>query len=210
VSHDTELVSRLCDEVIWLDEGRIAAQGEAQAVVSKYLAEMEIETRRRTPDSSAIQATPSGIDLKLNENRFGSLEMQIEAVSLLNNHGEIISKLNNGEGLKILIEYFAPEPITAPNFGVTITRQDGLVCWEGSTQAQPSPVKIFQGKGKLALTLERLDLAQAQYFIDIGIYQQEWAYAYDYHWHVYTIEMIAGSSQKGFLIPPHAWKFEDG
>jgi len=209
VSHDTGLVSKLCDEVIWLDGGKIAAHGEAQTVVSKYLAEMEAETRRRTPNSDVAQLVTAGIDLKLNENRFGSLEMQIEAVGLLNQHGEAIRELKNGDALTILIDYFTPGPITAPIFGATITRQDGLVCWEGNTQAQTLPAKYFQERGRVSLFLERLDLAPGKYFIDVGIYHHDWTYAYDYHWHVYSIEISAGGSQKGFLLPPHAWKFEE-
>jgi lipopolysaccharide transport system ATP-binding protein len=201
-------VSNLCDEVIWLDRGKVAVQGEARVVVGEYLAEMEAETRRRTPKSTAVHHTLTDIDLKLNENRFGSMEMQIEAVGLLNQHGEAIRELKNGEALTILIDYLAPIAIAAPIFGATITRQDGLVCWEGNTQAQPLPAKYFQGRGRVILTLERLDLAQGQYFIDVGIYQHDWTYAYDYHWHVYTIEISAGGSQKGFLLPPHRWKFE--
>ncbi|OGO35103.1 MAG: hypothetical protein A2W35_11475 [Chloroflexi bacterium RBG_16_57_11] len=45
VSHDTSLVSRLCDEVIWLEAGRMAAHGEATEVVGQYLVEMEAENR---------------------------------------------------------------------------------------------------------------------------------------------------------------------
>jgi lipopolysaccharide transport system ATP-binding protein len=209
VTHDTGLVSKLCDEAIWLDRGKVAAHGEAIMVVSEYLAEMEKETRRRTPESSVVQPTSTGIDLQLNKNRFGSLEMQIEAVKLLNNHGETTCSLNSGEGLTILMDYIAPKPITGPNFGATITRQDGLVCWEGNFQAQPLPGKNLQGRGRVSLTFERLDLAQGQYFIDIGIYQRDWTYAYDYHWHVYTIEISADGGQKGFLLPPYAWKFEE-
>ena len=207
VSHDTGLVSKLCDEVIWLEGGKVAAQGETQAVVRKYLAEMEAETRRRTPESPLIQASNSGVDLKLNENRFGSLEMQIEAVSFVNQHGETTHVMNNGEGLTIFIDYLTSKPIAAPIFGVTITRQDGLVCWDGNTQSQPVPVKKIQGRGRVILNLERLDLAQGRYYIDVGIYQQDWEYAYDYHWHVYKIEIVGGESQKGFLVPPHIWEF---
>lgn len=41
VSHDTSLVSRLCDEVLWLEAGRVRAHGAPAEVVGKYLAEIE-------------------------------------------------------------------------------------------------------------------------------------------------------------------------
>jgi homopolymeric O-antigen transport system ATP-binding protein len=209
VSHDAGLVSKLCDDVIWLEEGSTAAQGEAQKVVHEYMVEMAAETRRRTPRSIAVSTTPAGVDLTLNENRFGSQEIQIEAVSLFNKYGEAIRAINSGEGLTISIDYNSPQPIASPIFGVTITREDRLVCWEGSTQAQHPPAVNLQGRGRVILTLERLDLAQGQYFIDVGVYHKDWAYAYDYHWHVYTIEVLSDRDQKGVLLPPHRWSFEE-
>lgn len=207
VSHDTGLVSKLCDDVLWLDKGQVAARGEAQEVVSQYLAKMEAETRRRTPESNLVQPTPGGIDLKLNENRFGSQEMKIEAVSMCNSHGDVIRYLDSGEALTIAIDYSAPEPITAPIFGVTISREDGLVCWDGSTHGKLLPARDLQGRGRVVLSIDRLDLAAGDYYIDVGIHHQDWAYAYDYHWHVYSLEIGAHTAQKGLLLPPHTWKF---
>ncbi|MBN2369409.1 MAG: ABC transporter ATP-binding protein [Vicinamibacteria bacterium] len=36
VSHSLELVEKLCDRAVWLDRGRIAADGEPSSVVAKY------------------------------------------------------------------------------------------------------------------------------------------------------------------------------
>lgn len=209
VSHDTGLVSKMCDEVLWLDKGKVIARGDPQHVVNKYSAEMEAETLRRTPGSKLVQATPTGINLKLNENRFGSLEMKIELVRMYNAQGESTSYLENGEGLTIMIDYMAPEPIPSPIFGVTITRQDEVVCWDGNTKDQLPPHAKLHGKGRVSLSLERLDLAQGEYFVDVGIYQQDWEYAYDYHWRAYPLEIGARTHQKGILLPPHSWTFEE-
>ena len=39
VSHDHELVRSLCNRVIWLDRGKVVADGEADAVLTLYLGE---------------------------------------------------------------------------------------------------------------------------------------------------------------------------
>jgi len=38
VSHDLDAIARVCDEVLWLDHGKIKAQGEARSVVREYAA----------------------------------------------------------------------------------------------------------------------------------------------------------------------------
>jgi lipopolysaccharide transport system ATP-binding protein len=209
VSHNTSLVSSLCDEVLWLDKGEVVARGKPQEVVNQYLAALEAETRRRTPKLKFTQQPmPAGIDLKLNENRFGSLEMKIEAVGMYNAEGEPISSLESGAALTIVIEYGAPVPVSTPIFGVTIVRKDGLVCWNGSTEDQPLPTSTYEGNGRVILALDRLDLPQGEYFVDVGIYQQNWDYAYDYHWHVYPLNVGAQPDQRGFLVPQFTWQLE--
>jgi lipopolysaccharide transport system ATP-binding protein len=38
VSHQPELLRRLCNRVIWIDHGSIVADGEPDAVINNYLA----------------------------------------------------------------------------------------------------------------------------------------------------------------------------
>ncbi|MEJ2750051.1 MAG: ABC transporter ATP-binding protein, partial [Anaerolineae bacterium] len=63
----------------------------------------------------------------------------------------------------------------------------------------------WQGEGRISLILERLDLTEGTYFVDVGIYEAHWAYAYDYHWHVYPLLVTAESETKGVLAPPYRW-----
>lgn len=209
VSHDTGLVGKVCDEALWLDKGQVIARGDPQEVAEQYVEEMEAETRRRTPALDLVQTTPAGIDLKLHENRFGSLEIRIDAVRIHNVRGESIDHLENGEGLRVVIDYSAPEPAPSPIFGVSITRKDGLICWDGNTQGQLMQNAQVHGDGRVTLSLERLDLAHGEYFVNTGIYERDWTYAYDYHWHVYPLKVGAPTQQKGILLPPHSWTHEE-
>jgi lipopolysaccharide transport system ATP-binding protein len=205
VSHDAGLVSRLCDEVLWLDRGKVAARGEAEEVVEQYLAEMEAETRRRTPESSVVQPTPVGIDLKLNENRFGSLEMEITDVTLLDVNGRAVEELPSGQSLSVQIAYRAPQPIPSPIFGVTISREDDLICYDSNTETAGVVAPILQGSGTITLVFDRLDLADNQYCLDVGVYKGNWEYAYDYHWHAYPLRITAAGGAKGVVQPPQRW-----
>ncbi len=59
----------------------------------------------------------------------------------------------------------------------------------------------------MILDIERLDLRGGEYFVDVGIYEKNWEYAYDYHWHVYPLKVQSDYSFKGMLAPPHAWSW---
>jgi lipopolysaccharide transport system ATP-binding protein len=200
ISHSVEQVQELCDQVLWLRKGQVVAQGEPEVVVGQYLAEMRSETQQRTP-SRPPQLTKTGVELRVNENRFGSLEVEITNVRLLP-----ASKLHSGDALSIEIEYLSPQLIHAPNFGVSISDEDGEVCFDTNISAGELALSSIQGQGKIALHLDRLDLSGGQYFVDVGIYETHWDYAYDYHWHAYPLVIDSMIQKKGLLCPPHRWE----
>ncbi|MBK8901211.1 MAG: ABC transporter ATP-binding protein [Anaerolineaceae bacterium] len=205
VSHDANQVQQLCDDVLWLRQGQVVAHGEPAVVVGQYVAEMQSETRRRTPEAVPLLHATSGQTLQINKNRFGSLEMEITAVHLQNTRGEVLSDIESGEGVAVVLEVEAPTAVPSPIVGVTISREDGTVCYDTHTQADGMQLGVWQGKKQIALQLERLDLTQGVYFVDVGIYEANWSHAYDYHWHVYPLLVTTGEKEKGMLSPPARW-----
>jgi lipopolysaccharide transport system ATP-binding protein len=209
VSHDTTLIQQLCDEVLWLRAGRVVAQGNPDMVVGQYLDALSAETRRRTPIDWPIVPTRMGTELRVNENRFGSLELEITDVRLLAAVGAPATELESGAPLCVEIDYVSPQPVQAPIFGVTISREDGLICCDTSTSAAGLVLPTIHGRGQIGLHLERLDLEGGQYYVDVGVYETGWAYAYDYHWHVYPLLIRAPGGHHGVLRPPHRWAIGD-
>jgi lipopolysaccharide transport system ATP-binding protein len=209
VSHDTTLIQQLCDEVLWLRAGRIVAQGNSEMVVGQYLDELSAETRRRTPMDWPTLQTRMGTELRVNESRFGSLELEITDVRLLEPAGVLATELESGDPLRVEIDYVSPQPVQAPIFGVTISREDGLICCDTSTSAAGLILPTIHGRGQITLHLERLDLEGGQYYVDVGVYEAGWGYAYDYHWHVYPLLIHASGGHHGVLRPPHRWAIGD-
>jgi lipopolysaccharide transport system ATP-binding protein len=205
ISHDTTLIRELCDQALWLRGGRIVAHGSPDMVVEQYLDGQGAETRRRTPAEGPMSRTRMGVELRVNENRFGSLEMTITDVRFFDRKGHATAELHHGEALRIDIDYLAPQPIRAPIIGVTISREDGLICCDTSTAAAGILLPTAQGHGRISLLIDRLDLEGGQYYADVGIYEADWTYAYDYHWHVYPLLIQAPAGHQGVLHPPYRW-----
>jgi len=206
VSHDTSLVEKLCDEALWLNAPEIKAQGPAKLVVQQFVKEMQTETQRRTPSSWRPLQLREGEELRVNENRFGSLEMEITEVRLLNAAGFPATAFESGDAIQVEIYYSAPQEVHEPIFGVTISKEDGFVCYDASTETDGKLLSKVQGRGKVSLYFERLDLIGGSYYIDVGAYRRDWAYAYDYHWHAYPLEVRPTHGEKGILRPPHRWE----
>jgi len=56
------------------------------------------------------------------------------------------------------------------------------------------------------LHFDRLDLVGGQYYVNVGVYERNWAYAYDYHRGVYPLLIRPTGGEKGILRPPHRWE----
>lgn len=202
VSHDASQVEKMCDRALWLKHGTVMAYGEPTLVANQYITEMQTQTKQRTPNRPP-QLTRSGQVLKTNENRFGSLEVEIINVKL-----KPSSEIDSGEPLMITIQYSAPKPVYEPIFSVSLTRQDtGEIHFDTNTKVSHNHISSIQGEGKISLYLDRLDLGNRSYFVNIGIYEKDWSYAYDYHWHVYPLRVSSRTGTSSVLNPPCRWEF---
>ena len=102
-------------------------------VADQYLDDQSVETRRRTPAEGPTLQTRMGAELRVNENRFGSLEMTITDVRFFDRKGQEITGLHHGEALRSTSNTSHRSRSRAPIFGVTISREDGLICCDTST-----------------------------------------------------------------------------
>ncbi len=207
VSHDISAIRQFCDEVIWLRHGKIAAHGPTDIVASEYVSEMTLETRRKTPRAVPVAYTAAGIPLRVNENRFGSMEIEIRSVLLLGPGGLPMAELDSGDPLAVQVEYQGDAPPEPPLIGITITREDGLVCFDTSSESMRVS-ELQRGNGVVRFKMDRLDLVGGQYYVDVGLYCRDWSYAYDYHWHVYPLTIRPTRGDKGVVRPPGQWEVE--
>ena len=200
VSHDVKQVERLCDRALWLKRGRVIAYGEPTVVAGQYAMEMRSQSQQRTPHRPP-QLTRLGTELRVNENRFGSQEIEITDVRLQPN-----SILETGDALCIEIDYQSQQLIDTAIFGVTVSREDGTTCLDVNTSDMRIPVPRISGENTIRLWCDRLDLCSGKYFVNVGVFKEDWAYAYDYHWHVYPLVVESEVPAKGILTPPMRWE----
>ena len=210
ISHDLSQIEELCDQALWLRGGSVVAHGTPDILVGEYKAEMANRTRARTPVEMPEVVTPSGVVLKPHENRFGSLEMQITAVRLLDPTGRDVRTIESGEPLTIEIGFTGDPALPPPIVGVSIADADYVNCVDVNTEGDRAPIDSIQPANRIALQIRRLDLSAGHYHVNVGLYHPSWAYAYDYHWEAYPLTIEATVRTSGRLAPPRSWLLGDG
>jgi lipopolysaccharide transport system ATP-binding protein len=206
ISHNTNQIKSFCDKALWLHAGRVMKYGTPEEVVNDYLKKMELEPYDSV---SSTKQTSKSIRSKLsiNENSCRNSNPKILSVRLLDLDGLPVTGLNSGDPLRVEIEFQTFQPIETPIFGVGIYRKDHQVCCRTNTSATGLSLPTIQGREKIKLCLERLDLEGGKYYINVGIYEQNWNYTYDYHWnaHQFFVRPTRGD-RKSILNPPLRWE----
>lgn len=197
-SHDLEQITEQCDRALWLQEGTVRTCGEADEVVDEYREAMHTETFDRTPEPDN-EAPTSGLVLR--ENRFGSQEMTIEEVRI---GGATPGRVEPEESLSVsLLLRRDGSTIAAPIVGVSIHRVEeaDVLCCEASTDMDGVVLGDISGELLVDFHWEDIELLPGEYLVDVGVYQSDWSFAYDYHWHVYPLKVVGEDTSKAIFRP---------
>ncbi|MGI9263384.1 MAG: ABC transporter ATP-binding protein [Gammaproteobacteria bacterium] len=208
-THDLQQAVEICDRVLWLDEGRQRSLGDPSQVVDEFRNQASVETAARTPLPDPTDTTGMQSELVLRDNRLGSQEVRITGVYISDLEGNTAKAIAAGQPARLVLEYEAKKPVDGAIFGVSISTEDGRVCLEVSTAHASVEQHALGGKGAVVLELFQLELRPGSYFVDVGIYEREWRYAYDYHWHVYPIEIKPTETKMGHRSVPHRWSVKE-
>ncbi len=216
VSHEASAIRDICDEALWLHGGHLMALGAAPEVVRHYLVhitggEPAAELLDDVPAPPGVSPHPTvrtrdGAEVVLDEQRFGSVELQIADVRVLEHDGQHAGDFRPGEPVNIEIAYQVTERLVGPIFAVRFLRGDGVVCVDLNSEMSALSASVIEGAGTAILHIERLDLAEGTYTIDVACYANGWTYAYDYRASVHTLTVGRGEPTSAVLSAPHHWE----
>ena len=197
VSHNLEIVRRLCSDLIWLEKGKLEAIGDTEEIAELYAA-------------SGHEADPSA-KLWLQEKSFsrhGSGEVEITAVHIYNAQNQPCSVFKTGESMTIEMHYEAHEPVEEPEFGLAILNQDGIVITSPNIHRAKMKVGTVTDSGILRYTIDSLPLLNGHYSITAAIHDSRLAFAYDFHKEAYSFRVIVSDtaeSYQGIVEIPATW-----
>ncbi|HZW26138.1 MAG TPA: ABC transporter ATP-binding protein [Gallionella sp.] len=133
VSHDKQAIQSICDRAILLDGGRVAKQGDPEAIMDYYnalIAQKENSMVQQTVlDSGKVQTIS------------GTGEAEIESVAVLNDKGMPVEVVNVGERITLKIGARVHAHIPELVLGYLIKDRLGQSIYGTNTHLLGSPVK---------------------------------------------------------------------
>lgn len=154
VSHALDSVTELCSRAIWLDRGRIRAEGPARDVVRKYL-------------GVAYQET--GVALADRVDRRGDGTLRFTSVKFLDTSGGELSAVELGQSLTVAIPYVGSTGMELERVILLLVFRDAqerevLRLWSPN-QAVEFP--RIPPRGEVTCTIPKLGLAPGRYTLDV-------------------------------------------
>ncbi|HKA37712.1 MAG TPA: ABC transporter ATP-binding protein [Thermoanaerobaculia bacterium] len=206
VSHDLSLVAQRCRRAVWLEKGRLAADGPAVETVALYrerVAEEEGDRRRdhRAGGASPSRATPE------REKKIGSGAAVVEGVELLDGAGNRAGRISSREPAALRMRVRAAVPLSDFVFGFAISTVAGAVVFGSNTDIDGFAPGEFAGEGSVTLEIPACALAPGLYSADAAVHARDGA-PYDYRRDVLRFEVTADTATAGVWNPDRRWRFE--
>jgi hypothetical protein len=222
VTHSLGLVERMCDDAIWLRHGKVADRGDPKRVVDAYLTYVAggeeallAEHHGQAPQEEAsVVAEPTGPEPPAarggyREGRWGSREVEITDVRLLDSSGHERHVYVPAEDVTVSLSVRAAEPIEDFVFGVGIFTADGISVYGTNTHIEDFVPIRAEGEGTVSLRLEGLRLVEGTYLLDLAAHKRDGT-PYDYHRGLYSFRVKSRIKDVGAYRPEHSWRFAGG
>ena len=204
VSHDTNAVRGLCDEVLLLERGRIIAQGPPVNIVQQY----EVMVAERLAQMSAgkvveFQDTGAPETGQLTtERRFGDFAGRIASVALENEEGEARERFLSGEKMRARLRVQFAEDLANPVFGMMIRNRFGVEVFGANTQLMKLETGDFAKNSEAEVTFAiELNLGHGSYQLSFAVHTPE-NHVYDYRVDCAVFEVLGAEESIGIAPLP--------
>lgn len=207
VSHDTDLLARVCQKMVWMEQGRVRKIGRVEDVIREY------------KDQTLNHLFPKPIpilDIKqfLNsrQGRFGSGDALIEKVCFLDCEGRPTYTLTHGKPATIRVYYRlqsdCPEGLDCVWILITPRGHDVAAI---PSYEMGSPFPAFWDGGYFDFHIPRLDLTPGQYRGHVslcrgGDHTTNGIYDIHMHYHSFSVKPDPRLSIHGAYSPPCTWE----
>lgn len=169
VSHDAEAVKSLCERAVWLDGGRVRADGDSDTVLGEYLT-----------SAGGPHPADSG---PVSPREWGSREVFFEAVSITDETLSETSVFRPGKPLKVRarISQGKGSPVDNVILGYSLHRPDGETVLSGNNLEAGFPLLSVSGKCSAVMTLNLRAIEPGNYLLGVSLTGNDT----DYHWQDY-------------------------
>jgi lipopolysaccharide transport system ATP-binding protein len=155
VSHNLAAVEHLCSRAIWIDDGRLRADGKPKEVISSYM-------------STFSDGAGHSIDLRGNTSRRGSGEIRFTQIEFLTQDRICKAVVCSGDTVIARLHFEANQRVENLIFGLEIHTQLGTLVVQMHTYNSGIDIPVIKpGAGYMDVEIHDLNLMPGQYTLSL-------------------------------------------
>jgi ABC-type polysaccharide/polyol phosphate transport system ATPase subunit len=221
VTHALGLVEKICDDVLWLRHGKVADRGDPKRVIDAYLTyvaggeEKQLAAVAASPPATSLSPSPDapadepGPARGYRAGRWGSRDLEITHVRLLDQSGRERHVYAPGETVRVVLSVRAAAPVEDFVFGLGLFTADGTSVYGTNTDLEGYKARRLERDAEVSLILHDLRLVEGTYLLDVAAHKADGT-PYDYHRGLHRFRVKSRTKDVGVYRPVHGWDFSGG
>ncbi len=207
-SHSLFQIESLCSRVLWINQGKLMAEGDAKNVVSAYQTFLDrsvLDTTEQAsaPEEEAVSANlPRTGGYVYGHARLDEIDIQIDGGTDSN------AIVKSGQStVEVKVSFVSDPAVPCPTVAVTLHAMDGRMLtsaatWEDHVTLQ----RTLNGSGEISIVFEQLPLLKGEYLISVYLLCEQGIHLYDSANGVATLRVQQEGRLQGYFAVPHTWQ----
>jgi ABC-type polysaccharide/polyol phosphate transport system ATPase subunit len=201
VSHDLSALNLYCDRVLLLQKGHLVADGPSAEVTAQY--RRIVGAMSEADDHEHIAA-----DEMVTDSRWGTRDVEVTAVRLLDDSGNRHTSFATGGGLTVAVDYAIHGDVTDFVVGLAFKRSDGINITGPNTNTARFEMKAGPPGtcGTVSYRVPHLALLGAKYLLTVAVYDGFLNHAYDHIEDVVSFRVVDEKGRLGMVDLEGTWE----
>lgn len=157
VSHNMAAVESLCSRCIWIEAGKLRADGDARSVVGDYM-------------RTFAQSSAGVVSLEAIESRTGNGDGRFTHMAFLNEARETINYIRSGDRIALRLHYRANRQLRDLVIGINIHNEYGTLVAASNNWATGDDIPLVEpGEGFADFEIDCLYLLPGRYYLSLWL-----------------------------------------
>jgi len=191
VSHDLDMIGRLCDSSVWINKGELASVGSSSSVLEDFISHDENSDMSMSNQSHQLRLKPDDL---------------VKSLDLVDINGQSMSSTASGQPALIRVRYDADGAGEPATVALGLYRADGTHVSSinsGAATSAGNDVGIIE----VDYEMPSLPVQPGTYEISIALHSRDMTKVFERHTHLFRFEVdpVAGSHQTGLVALGGNW-----
>lgn len=218
-SHSLYQVEAFCDQVMWLDQGRMMAVGEPHAVIRDYTLFLA-GGEGRAPTAGSAAGTAMNADVAADDGASAAVVATAtpgharisRVVTAMDGAAATHMEMTAGQGrLTVTIEFVSDPALPMPTAGITFELGNTMILTSVVSRTDGvALVRDEQGRGSATIIFDALALRKGDYHIGAYLGNENALHLYTEAPRIALLTVVDPRPEPGLVDLPHRWEVAPG